>query len=90
MHSDHCPSTYFLHQSHRSVVATFFELCINAIVTMLDQQATAHVVFESPVQSSFLMPKGFNRNHNWSAFVPEVKRLDQTTKRQQTTVFCGL
>ena len=40
MHSDHCPSAYFLHQSHRPVVATFFEPCIDAIVTtVVDQQA---------------------------------------------------
>ena len=28
--------------------------------------------------SSFVMPKGFNRKHNQSAFSPEAKRLDQT------------
>ena len=42
---------------------------------------TLQVVFESPVWSSFLIPKGFNRNRNWSAFSPEVKRLDQTAKK---------
>ena len=48
------------------------------------------LVFESPDQSGFLMPKGFNRNRNWSAFSPEVKRPNWTAKRLQTTVFCGL
>ncbi|EDR00316.1 uncharacterized protein LACBIDRAFT_314462 [Laccaria bicolor S238N-H82] len=48
------------------------------------------LVFESPVQSGFLMPRGVNRNRNRSAFSPEVKRPDQTAKRPQTAVFCGL
>ncbi|EDR01561.1 uncharacterized protein LACBIDRAFT_310926 [Laccaria bicolor S238N-H82] len=47
-------------------------------------------VFESPVRSGFLMPRGVNRNRNWSAFSPEVKRPDRTAKRPQTAVFCGL
>ena len=45
------------------------------------------IVFESPVWSGFLMPKGFNRNHNRSAFFPEVKRLNRTAKRLQSVVF---
>ncbi|EDR00464.1 uncharacterized protein LACBIDRAFT_313360 [Laccaria bicolor S238N-H82] len=48
------------------------------------------VVFESPVRSGFLMPRGVNRNRNRSAFSPEVKRPDRTAKRPQTAVFCGL
>ncbi|EDR10774.1 uncharacterized protein LACBIDRAFT_315543 [Laccaria bicolor S238N-H82] len=48
------------------------------------------LVFESPVRSGFLMPRGVNRNRNRSAFSPEVKRPDRTTKRPQTAVFCGL
>ena len=48
------------------------------------------VVFESPVRSGFFMPKGFNHNCNRSAFSPEVKRPNRTTKRPQTVVFCGL
>ncbi|EDR04035.1 uncharacterized protein LACBIDRAFT_306413 [Laccaria bicolor S238N-H82] len=48
------------------------------------------VVFESPVRSGFLMPRGVNRNRNRSAFSPEVKRPDRTTKRPQTAVFCSL
>ncbi|EDR03511.1 uncharacterized protein LACBIDRAFT_307282 [Laccaria bicolor S238N-H82] len=48
------------------------------------------LVFKSPVWSGFLMPQGFNHNHNWSAFSPEVKRLNQTTKRLQIAVFCSL
>ncbi|EDQ99509.1 uncharacterized protein LACBIDRAFT_334943 [Laccaria bicolor S238N-H82] len=48
------------------------------------------IVFESPVRSGFLMPRGVNRNHNRSAFSPEVKRPDRTAKRLQTAVFCGL
>ncbi|EDQ98967.1 uncharacterized protein LACBIDRAFT_318422 [Laccaria bicolor S238N-H82] len=49
-----------------------------------------YLVFESPVRSGFLMPRGVNRNRNWSAFSPEVKRPDRTAKRPQTAVFCGL
>ncbi|EDR15452.1 uncharacterized protein LACBIDRAFT_301813 [Laccaria bicolor S238N-H82] len=49
-----------------------------------------HLVFESPVRSGFLMPRGVNRNRNRSAFSPEVKRPDRTAKRPQTAVFCGL
>ncbi|EDR00565.1 uncharacterized protein LACBIDRAFT_313214 [Laccaria bicolor S238N-H82] len=48
------------------------------------------IVFESPVRSGFLMPRGVNRNRNRSAFSPEVKRPDRTAKRPQTAVFCGL
>ena len=48
------------------------------------------VVFECPVRSGFLMPKGFNRNRNRSAFSPEVKRPNRTAKRPQTAVFCSL
>ncbi|EDQ98569.1 uncharacterized protein LACBIDRAFT_299166 [Laccaria bicolor S238N-H82] len=48
------------------------------------------LVFESPVWSGFLMPRGVNRDRNRSAFSPEVKRPDRTAKRPQTTVFCGL
>ncbi|EDR12542.1 uncharacterized protein LACBIDRAFT_323858 [Laccaria bicolor S238N-H82] len=47
-------------------------------------------LFESPVRSGFLMPRGVNRNRNRSAFSPEVKRPDRTAKRPQTAVFCGL
>ncbi|EDR00886.1 uncharacterized protein LACBIDRAFT_312838 [Laccaria bicolor S238N-H82] len=47
-----------------------------------------YLVFESPVRSGFLMPRGVNRNR--SAFSPEVKRPDRTAKRPQTAVFCGL
>ena len=48
------------------------------------------LVFESLVQSGFFMPKGFNCNHNQSAFSPEVTRPDWTAKRLQTMVFCHL
>ncbi|EDQ98584.1 uncharacterized protein LACBIDRAFT_298843 [Laccaria bicolor S238N-H82] len=48
------------------------------------------IVFESPVRSGFLMPRGVNHNRNRSAFSPEVKRPDRTAKRPQTAVFCGL
>jgi len=44
------------------------------------------LVFESPVWSGFLMPKGFNRNRNRSAFFLEVKKPDRTAK----TAVCGL
>ncbi|EDR00832.1 uncharacterized protein LACBIDRAFT_312831 [Laccaria bicolor S238N-H82] len=54
------------------------------------RQGLLNVVFESPVRSGFLMPRGVNRNRNRSAFSPEVKRPDQTAKRLQTVVFCGL
>ncbi|EDQ99331.1 uncharacterized protein LACBIDRAFT_316721 [Laccaria bicolor S238N-H82] len=47
-------------------------------------------LFESPVRSGFLMPRGVNSNRNRSAFSPEVKRPDWTAKRPQTAVFCGL
>ncbi|EDR07735.1 uncharacterized protein LACBIDRAFT_298227 [Laccaria bicolor S238N-H82] len=50
----------------------------------------SRLVFESPVRSGFLMPRGANRNRNRSAFSPEVKRPDWTAKRPQTAVFCGL
>ena len=48
------------------------------------------VVFESPVWSGFFMPKVFKHNCNRSAFSPDVKRPDWTTKRLQTAVFCSL
>ena len=47
------------------------------------------LVFESPVWSSFLMPKGFNRNLNRSAFFLEVKKPDRTAKNCGLRSFCG-
>jgi len=47
------------------------------------------LVFESPVWSGFLMPKGFNRNRNWSAFFLEVKKPDRTAKNRGLWSFCG-
>ncbi|EDQ99991.1 uncharacterized protein LACBIDRAFT_315013 [Laccaria bicolor S238N-H82] len=52
--------------------------------------AVAKLVFESPVRSGFLMPRGINRNRNWSAFSPEVKRPDRTAKNRSLRSFCGL
>ncbi|KIK05947.1 hypothetical protein K443DRAFT_90377 [Laccaria amethystina LaAM-08-1] len=45
-----------------------------------------HLVFKSPVWSSFLVLRGLNQ----SAFFQKLKRPDQTAKRLQTAVFCGL
>ena len=39
------------------------------------------LVFESPVQSSFLTPKGFNRNRNQSAFSPEGQKTEPDRKK---------
>jgi len=47
------------------------------------------LVFESPVWSGFLMPKGFNRNRNRSAFFLEVKKPDRTAKNRGLRSFCG-
>ncbi|EDR10723.1 uncharacterized protein LACBIDRAFT_324576 [Laccaria bicolor S238N-H82] len=49
-------------------------------------QSYTLLVFESPVRSGFLMPRGVNRNRNRSAFSPEVKRPDWTAKRPQTAL----
>ncbi|KIM42534.1 hypothetical protein M413DRAFT_70118 [Hebeloma cylindrosporum] len=48
------------------------------------------LVFESPVWSGFLTPKGVNRNHNQSTFVPEVKKTDRTAIKMQTAVLTSL
>jgi hypothetical protein len=47
----------------------------------------AKVVFESPVQSGFLVLRGLNHNCDQSAFSQKLKRPNQTTKRPQTTFF---
>ncbi|EDR08659.1 uncharacterized protein LACBIDRAFT_297063 [Laccaria bicolor S238N-H82] len=48
------------------------------------------LVFESPVRSGFLMPRGINHNRNRSAFSPEVKRPDRTAKNCSLQSFCSL
>jgi len=54
-----------------------------------DAWTSCRLVFESPVWSGFLMPKGFNRNRNRSAFFLEVKKPDRTAKNRGLWSFCG-
>jgi len=42
---------------------------------------TGELVFESLVRSGFLMPKGFNCNHNWSSLFSEVKKTKPDCKK---------
>ncbi|EDQ98228.1 uncharacterized protein LACBIDRAFT_307324 [Laccaria bicolor S238N-H82] len=67
-----------------------FHLATHTLSTHLWLHWGVKLVFESPVRSGFLMPRGVNCNRNRSAFPPEVKRPDRTAKRPQTAVFCGL
>ena len=57
-------------------------LDVGSLLGRLQDEAWRMLVFESPVWSGFLMPKGFNRNRNRSAFFLEVKKPDRTAKNR--------
>src|SRR6267378_4523917 len=58
----------------------------NSVFDVANVSKVSKLVFESLVWSSFLVPQGFNHNHNWSAFLLEVKKTGPDCKK---TADCG-
>ncbi|EDR06910.1 uncharacterized protein LACBIDRAFT_299259 [Laccaria bicolor S238N-H82] len=52
-----------------------------------DRPLTMIPLFESPVWSGLLTPRGFNRDRNQSTLFPEVKKTGLDHKRSWSAVF---
>ena len=74
----HLWAVNFFHKQSFLLVGSCFQLQVvdfmcRPLFAFVGSCLGSWVVFESPVRSSFLMPKGFNRNRNQSPFSQKSK-----------------